>query len=369
MTEIGRPSSRRPYPARPDYWLLVVVAALLVMGIAEGYSAALAMSSQSPLRMWARHLAWVAVGLLAMVAMARFDYHRFQDLAAPLMFLGILALVAVLVRGHVSFGARRWLLEGSVQPSEAVKLVLVIYVAYWLATKGPEIRHVTYGLIPYSLIVGLVASLVLVQPDFSTAMLIVGVAIVMFFAAGASVRGLLAASLLAATTGAILVLGSSYRLERVLSFRTALQDPLAAGYQVRQAVVALGSGRLTGRGLGQGILKFGWLPAAHNDSIFALVGEELGFVGCALTLALFVLLGWRGLKIALAAEDAFGSYLALGTTLLLLGQALVNMGVVTATLPFTGMTLPFVSYGGSSMVSSLAGVGILFNISGHRLEA
>lgn len=363
-----RQARARTFPSRPDYWLLAAAVALLVFGLIAVYSAALSLDPDNPGRWLIRQVLWAAVGLIAMAVVARMDYHRWQLYTLPLLALSSIALLVVLVLGSDVFGARRWFFGGSVQPSELMKIGLIVYVAYWLSTKGDEVKRVTYGLVPFSALVGTVTALIMLQPDFSTAMLIASVAMVMFFVAGADLRQMALTIVVAIASAAALVLTSAYRLARVTTFGDALRDPLTAGYHVRQAVIALGSGGLAGRGLGSGVLKFGHLPAAHTDSIFAVVGEELGFVGCILIVALFVVLAWRGFRIASQAEDSFGSFLATGLICIIVLQAGINIAVATATVPFTGIPLPFISFGGSSLVISLVAIGMLFNISGHRLE-
>ena len=359
----------RIYPSRPDYWLLAVTFTLLVIGLASVYSAAMAMDPGNPARLLLRQATWAGIGCTLMLAAARTDYHRLQLYTLPFLALSVVALVAVLVVGTDVFGSRRWFFRGSIQPSELMKIALVIYVAYWLSTKGDEIKKATYGLIPFGVVVGSVTALIVLQPDFSTAMLIAVVAMTMFFVAGADLWQMAATATLGLATAALLVLTSQYRLARVLTFGDSLRDPLGAGYHVRQTIIALGSGGLAGRGLGNGVLKFGHLPAAHTDSIFAVIGEELGFIGCLFVLVLFALLAWRGFRVALQAEDSFGSFLAGGLICLIAAQAAINVAVATATLPFAGIPLPFISFGGSSLVVSLASIGVIFNISGHRLES
>lgn len=358
----------RTYPSRPDYWLLALTGALVVLGLIFVYSAALSIDPEAPSRYVTRQALWAAIGAVALFVVARTDYHRWQLYTLPLLAFAIVALVLLLLLGSEVFGATRWVYNGSVQPSEVMKIALVIYVAYWLSTKGDEIRKATYGLVPFSLLVGAVTGLILLQPDFSTAMLIAVVAMVMFFVAGADIWQLLLTGVAGAASAGLLIAVSPYRTERVASFAAALKDPLTASYHVRQAVIALGSGGLGGKGLGGGVLKFGHLPAAHTDSIFAVIGEELGFVGCMAIVALFALLAWRGLRAAVQSEDSFGAYLGTGLICLIVLQAAVNIAVATATVPFTGIPLPFISAGGSSLVVSLVCVGILFNISGHRAE-
>jgi len=358
----------RAYPSRPDYWLLAVAFGLVVMGLIALYSAAMALDPDDPSRLLLRQLAWAGIGVVALFIVARTDYHRWQLYTLPLLVLALAGLAIVLVMGTEVFGSRRWFFRGSIQPSEFTKIALVIYIAFWLSTKGDEVRNATYGLIPFSALVGFVAALIVLQPDFSTAALIALTAVVMFFVAGADLKQMLLTVLVGLGTAGLLVFSSDYRLARVLTFRDSLRDPLNAGYHVRQAIIALGSGGLAGRGLGNGVLKFGHLPAIHTDSIFAVIGEELGFLGCALVLVLFGLLAWRGFRTALRAEDSFGTFLAAGLICLITAQAALNIAVATATVPFAGVPLPFISFGGSSLVVSLTSVGILFNISGHRVE-
>jgi len=357
----------RGFPCRPDYWLLAVTFALLAAGVAFVYSAAMAQRPDNPNLLLFRQGVWALVGICFMAVAARVHYRRWQLYTIPMLAVSVLALIVVLIRGEEVFGGTRWVVGGSGQPSELMKLTLIIYVAHWLSTKGDEIREATYGLIPFSLLVGFVTALVLLQPDFSTAMLIAGVAMVMFFVAGAEIWQLGLTALIGVVTVVILVVTSQYRVARVLSFQQALKDPLAAGYHVRQTVIALGSGGLVGRGLGSGVLKFGHLPAVHTDSIFAVIGEELGFLGCLAIIGLFVAFAWRGYRVAFQAEDPFGSFLAGGLTTMIVAQAALNVAVATATVPFTGVPLPFISAGGSSLVVCLVAVGILFNISGHRV--
>ncbi|MGQ9552773.1 MAG: putative lipid II flippase FtsW [Anaerolineae bacterium] len=364
-----RQVSTRTYPSRPDYWLLAVTFALLVIGLISVYSAAMSVDPDNPSRLLTRQITWAVIGCVVMVIVARTDYHRWQLYTLPFLVLAVIALFVVLVAGIDVFGSRRWFFRGSVQPSELMKVALVIYVAYWLSTKGDEIKKATYGLVPFSVLVGFVTALIVLQPDFSTAMLIATVAMTMFFVAGADVWQMAATATMGLATAALLVLTSQYRLARVLTFRESLRDPLNAGYHVRQTIIALGSGGLAGRGLGSGVLKFGHLPAVHTDSIFAVIGEELGFIGCALIIVLFALLAWRGFRIALQAQDSFGAFLTGGLICLLIAQASINIAVATATLPFAGVPLPFISFGGSSLIVSLASIGIIFNVSGHRLEA
>ena len=274
-----------------------------------------------------------------------------------------LLLGLVLVIGSDRFGGQRWLLNGSIQPGELAKLAVIIYIADWLSSKGARIRHVTYGLIPFAILLGFVTGLIVLQPDFSTAVLIAITAVAMFFIAGGDLWQMIASGVLGGATFALLITRSEYRLARITSFLNPMGDQLGSNYQVRQILIALGSGGVTGLGLGASRQKFGYIPASHTDGIFAILGEELGLIGCLVVIALFALLAYRGFRIAIAAPDAFGTVLAAGVTCSLIFQALINIAVVTATAPFTGIPLPFISFGGSSLVISMTGVGLLLAVS------
>lgn len=350
-----------------DYLLIVTVAALLITGLMMIYSATFALGYQlhdQPTYFFMRQLLYIGVGLLALIVMANVEYHVWQRFAVPILAVNVLVLVLVLVIGQVHFGAQRWLLNGSYQPSEASKLAVIIYIAAWLSSKGDQIRKVSYGLVPFAILLGLIVGLVVLQRDLSTAMLIGLTALAMFFIAGGNILQILLAGLMGLATLALLISRSSYRLARIAAFMDPLNsDPLGDGYQIRQILIALGSGGLTGLGLGASRQKFGYIPASHTDGIFAILGEELGLVGGLLVIGLFAFLAYRGFRIALAAPDAFGTILAAGITCGLVFQAVVNIGVVTASIPFTGVTLPLISYGGSSLVMTMASVGLLLAVS------
>jgi len=350
-----------------DYLLIVTVAALLITGLMMIYSATFALGYQlhdQPTYFFMRQLLYIGVGLLALIVMANVEYHVWQRFAVPILAVNVAVLVLVLVIGQVHFGAQRWLLNGSYQPSEASKLAVIIYIAAWLSSKGDQIRKVSYGLVPFAILLGLIVGLVVLQRDLSTAMLIGLTALAMFFIAGGNILQILLAGLMGLATLALLISRSSYRLARIAAFLDPLNsDPLGDGYQIRQILIALGSGGLTGLGLGASRQKFGYIPASHTDGIFAILGEELGLVGGLLVIGLFAFLAYRGFRIALAAPDAFGTILAAGITCGLVFQAIVNIGVVTASIPFTGVTLPLISYGGSSLVMTMASVGLLLAVS------
>lgn len=350
-----------------DYLLVITIAALLIVGLMMIYSATFALGYQlhnQPTFYFIRQLMWAGIGLLAMIIFARVEYHTWRRFSIPIMAITLLLLGLVLVIGDVRFGGQRWLFNGSIQPSELSKLAIIIYIADWLSSKGEQIRKVSYGLIPFAILLGFVTGLVVLQRDLGTAILIAMTALAMFFIAGGNLWQILLSGVLGGTTLYALITRSSYRMARITAFLDPLNsDPLGNGYQIRQILIALGSGGLTGLGLGASRQKFGYIPASHTDGIFAILGEELGFIGAIVVLGLFAFLAYRGFRIALVASDSFGTVLASGITCSLIFQAIVNVGVVTASLPFTGIPLPLISFGGSSLVVSMASAGLLLAIS------
>jgi cell division protein FtsW len=357
--------SRRTH-AGPDYVLGLAVVGLLIIGLMMVYSATFDWSYQvyqSSFHIASRQFLWVGVGVVVLVVFAAVPYDRWQQLAVPVMGGALLLLVSVIFVGDERFGARRSFLNGSIQPGELAKLAMVIYVAAWLASKGDQVRDVTVGLVPFAVLIGVVAGLIVIQPDVSTAILIVLTALAMFFFSGADIFQLAAGGAVSVITFLVLINRLPHARQRIDEYMFIWRDPRLVGHHVQQVLLALGSGGLFGVGLGQGQQKLGYLPAPHTDSIFAVLGEELGFVGCLAVIGLFVLLAYRGFKIAQEAPDAFAALLACGLTCWLTFQALINVAVMTGLIPFTGIALPFISSGGSAMVVSLAGVGLLLSIS------
>jgi cell division protein FtsW len=351
-----------------DYQLMIAVVALLIVGLMMIYSATFALGYQlhnQPTYYFIRQLLWMGLGLLALIIFARIEYHLWRRYSIPMMAITVLLLGLVLVIGEARFGGQRWLFRGSIQPSELSKLAIIIYIADWLSSKGNEqIRKIHYGLIPFAILLGFITGLIILQQDLGTAILVGATAFAMFFIAGGSLWQIIASVSLAAVTVSFLIFRTDYRVARIVTFLDPLNnDPTGAGYQIQQILIALGSGGITGLGLGASRQKFGYIPASHTDGIFAIVGEELGLLGCLLVIGLFGFLAYRGFRIALAAPDAFGTVLAAGVTCSLIFQAIVNVGVITATLPFTGIPLPFISFGGSSLVVTMASVGLLLAVS------
>jgi len=356
----------REFTKRVDYPLIIILASLLIIGLLMVYSSSFEFAYREyhqAAYYFGRQIIWALLGTAGLVVMMSVDYHTWRRFSIPLMAGALFLLILVLIVGQERFGAVRGLLGGSVQPSELCKLIIIIYVADWLSSKGERLRMVTYGLIPFAILIGVVAGLIVMQPNFSTAILIVVTAVAMFFIAGADILQLIIGFMFGGATFAVLIQRSPHALERIRAYLASLFGG-ELSYHVQQNVEALKSGGLGGVGLGNGFFKLGGaLPLAHNDSIFAVLGEELGLIGCLLVVGLFVALAYRGFQIALEAPDDLGTVLAAGLTCWLIFQALINFGVTTNTLPFTGIPLPFISYGGSSLAVSMTGVGLLLGIS------
>ena len=352
---------------RVDYVLIGIVGSLLVIGLIMVWSVtfppAVDLGLPDPQSFAVKQLEFAALGLVGLLILSRIDYHRWGKWAIPLMAGTVIVLIILLFLPD-SNGARRWLFNGSFQPAEVAKFTVIVYMARWLSSKGEKLRQVTYGLLPFAIFVGGVAGLIIRQPNLSTAIIIGLCAMAMFFIAGADLIQYILLLIAGGVTVALVIANTPYQLSRWLVF---LQDPFTNltqdNYQIAQTLIALGSGGLIGRGLGSGYSKFGFVPAPHTDSIFALLGEEIGLVGTWAVLALYLALVYRGFRIASRSKDPFGQVLAAGLTFWLIFQAFVNIAVVTATIPFTGVPLPFISFGGSALVSALAAVGVLLNIS------
>ncbi len=364
--------TRRP----PDYAIIGSVATLLAIGLVMVFSSssvrALADAGDAYYYL-KRQLVWTILGLAAMVVMMRVDYSEVRRYARPFFFLSLLTIIIVLIPGigQVAGGARRWIGYGPLrfQPSELMKLAVVIYIAWALSRSPQRVKDFARGILPYVLLLGLLFLLILQQPDLGTAVSVAGTVLVMLFVAGARLGHLAGLGLAALPVLFYAIMSADYRRSRFLAFLNPFADPQGSGFHIIQALYALGSGGLFGLGLGNSRQKFFYLPAEHTDFIFAILGEELGFVGAAFVIGLFALLAWRGYRTAMAAPDTFSSLLAAGLTTMVVLQALVNIGVVSGILPITGVPLPLVSFGGSSLVPTLAGVGILLNVSRHRSAA
>jgi len=310
------------------------------------------------------------VGIMLLITFMRLDYRLLRDKVYPILGVSLLLLLLVLIPGiGVKVGhARRWfrIFGFSFQPSELAKLALIIFLAYSLEKKEKHIKSFSLGFMPHVAIAGLFFSLILLQPDFGTAVMIALLVIILLFAAGVRTLYLVGAGAVAAFGSVMLILCAGYRLQRLSTFLDPWSNARGAGYQITQSLLAFGSGGFWGMGLGNGRQKLFYLPEPHTDFILSVIGEELGLIGIFTILVLFFLLLNAGVMISLKARDLFGTYLGLGITCLIGIEAVINMGVVMGLLPTKGSTLPFVSYGGTSLVVKMIGVGIMLNIASHE---
>ncbi|OGO15413.1 MAG: hypothetical protein A2Z14_05040 [Chloroflexi bacterium RBG_16_48_8] len=352
-----------------DPWLLVIVFSMIVFGLVMVYSASWNESWRSynnPNAIFGRQVRNLVLGLIALAIVSRIPLRWLRTLALPGMVLVIVALLTVLVLGAEE-GSRRAFINGSIQPSELAKLVMIIYLAVWMESKEDRLQDWSYGLIPLVIMIGFVGGLILLQPDLSAAITIGAVALVLFYLAGATWTQTGAIALGSAGIGLLLVRVSNTGQQRWAEYVNGLVNVEEASYHVKESLHAFFSGGLLGRGLGASRVKFGILPFPHTDSIFAIVGEELGLFGALLVLFLFGFLIWRGFRIAMKQPDRLGMLLASGLTFWIGLEAVVNMAVLLGLLPFAGNALPFFSYGGSSLVTNLTAIGLLLNISRWKL--
>jgi len=355
---------------RGDRALLLAVAALTAFGLVMVFSASEVQGwlwFHNPAYYFERQLIWLALGVILLFAGANLDYHRLRPLAWPLGVVTVVLMVLVLLPhfGVEVNGARRWLRLGplQMQPAELAKIAAIIFMALWLERHRDRLSSLEDGVVPFLALLGFTILLVILERDLGTTMIVAGILLAQFLVAGGRKRHVLLLALIIALCVYLFIRMEPYRLHRILAFVDPWSDPLNSGFQAIQSVVALGSGGFAGLGLGHSIQKYQWLPFAHTDFIFAIVGEETGLLGTSAVLALFGLFAYRGYRVALKAPDAFGSLLACGVTTWIALQALINIAAVTVTLPTTGIPLPFISYGGSSLAIALLAVGILINVS------
>ncbi|HET7571301.1 MAG TPA: putative lipid II flippase FtsW [Gaiellaceae bacterium] len=359
--------SGRPKQLQLEWNLLVLVTvALVLFGLVMVYSAtsaSAALGGASPTGYLERQGIYALVGLALLVVASRSDFRALRRLAPTLVMAALLGCLAVLAIGSTINGARRWLAVGPVafQPSELAKLALVVWTASYLARRPPPRTLKELGR-PLGLLVGLFAALVIVEPDLGTVITILVMVGAMLLVSGTRMPLLASAYGIVVSLAAIAAWSSPYRRERLLTFLHPWRDPTDAGLQNVQALISLGSGGIFGRGLGNGIEKIHYLPEAHTDMIFAVIGEELGLVGVTILIVGYAAFAYAGLRLAIACRDPFGKRLAAGITALVCGQAAINLAAVLGLAPLTGIPLPFVSYGGSSLVVMLTSVGILLNI-------
>jgi cell division protein FtsW len=352
---------------------LLFTATLLLVGtsvvMVYSSSAVLALEKNNdPYLYLIKQAVWALLGLLLVPIVMRVDYRNYRQPAfiwTGLGFVGM-ALVAVLF-GHPINGASRWLGIGplGIQPSELAKVVVIVFIAALLERRMDQMAESPRALFPIGVVLAVIVGLILAEPDLGTAVSVLMIAAVMLFAAGINYRYVLTLILTLAPAFYVLVETSPYRKRRVMSFLNPWADPLGDGYQMVQSMIAVGTGGVFGRGLMGGVQKLFFLPEPHNDFIYSVIAEELGLIGATIVLACFCVITWRGMRTAMRAPDRFGAFLAIGLTTMVAFQAFFNISVVLGLVPPKGIPLPFVSYGGSSLLINLMGMGMLLNVSQH----
>lgn len=363
---------------KPDYVLLTAVGALVGFGLVMVYSASFVEAFNlhgNQYYFLIRQAIGAVIGTGLLLAVQRIDYRIWRRFSVQIMGLALLLLFLVLILPESMTrvnNSRSWIRFGegvlglfSIQPSELTKLAIIIYFADWLSRRSAKLGNVTYGLIPFAVMLGLVCGLIMMQPDLGTTVVIVMIAGIIYFAAGANLWHLAGAAGLGAAAFWLLVNVIGFRNYRIEAFKDPWKFYETYGFQPIHALYALGSGGIFGEGLGQARQKFQWLPQAHTDTIYAIIGEEFGLIGTVAVLAAFAVVAYRGYRIAARAPNPFAALVAVGVTSWICFQALINIAVTTSLIPFTGLTLPFLSYGSTSLITCMIGVGILLNISRH----
>jgi len=361
---------------RFDPLLLCAVLGLVTIGLVMVYSASavLAQDKQGDsLYFLKRQLTAAGMGLVAMAVAMKVGWRKLARWAYPLLLIAIVLLVAVLIPGigSTAGGARRWIrLPGfSLQPAEVAKFAWVVYLSYSLAKKREKVASFSVGFLPHLALCGILVMLCMLQPDFGSSVLLVFMLFVLLFAAGAKLSYLVGMILMALPLGYVAIASSPYRMKRILAFLDPWAHRHDVGYQVAESLMSIGSGGVSGLGLGDGRQKLFFLPEAHTDFIFSILGEETGLVGVGLLVVLYAVVLWRGVRASLSAGETFGTYLGLGITSIIAFQATVNMCVAMGLLPTKGLTLPFVSYGGSSLVVLMGSAGVLLSLSANAQPA
>lgn len=361
-----------PTKKMPDFILIIVTLLLLTIGMIMVYSASAVWASYKigdSFFFAKRQLLFAGVGVIAMFLIMKIDYWTWRTYSKVILLVCFLLLILVLIPGvgMVRGGARSWIGVGafSIQPSEFMKFAMIIFLAKFLSEKQKVITTFKQGLLPALSFVFLAFGMIMLQPDLGTGTVMVGTCIVMIFVAGARIFHFAMLGLIGVAGFVGLIASAPYRMKRITSYLDPWSDPLGSGFQIIQSLLAIGPGGLFGLGLGQSRQKFLYLPEPQTDFIFAILAEELGFIGGSFVLLLFSLLLWRGIRVALGAPDSYGTFLAVGIVAMIAIQVMINVGVVTGLMPVTGITLPFLSYGGSSLTLMLMAVGVLLNISRH----
>lgn len=354
---------------KSDKILFFMIVLLVGMSIVMVYSASAVMAMdryEQPYLFLFKQGTWSVLGLFLLGMMMRIDYRSYKQPVViwSAVIIAIVTLIAVLFSPPIN-GTRRWfaVMGIGLQPSEFAKLVTILFTAALLERKMDRINDLSVAVLPIGIVVGTFVWLILLEPDFGTALTLVLITAAIVYAAGISYRYLVGAALIVLPLVYWLAMRVEYRRRRVLAFLDPWDDPLGDGFQIIQSLIAVGSGGIFGRGLMAGVQKLFYLPAAHTDFIYAVIAEELGLIGTTTVLMCFGVIAWRGFRISLKAPDRFGTFLALGITTMVVMQAFVNISVVLGLLPTKGLPLPFVSAGGSSLLVNMLGMGILLNVS------
>jgi cell division protein FtsW len=354
-----------------DKWLFLATLALVVVSVVMVYSASALVALeryQQPYLFVTKQVMWALLGIAVLSIVMRIDYRVYRNDSMIWTLLAIVAVMLVLVLfSRPVNGAKRWFGIGGlgIQPSELAKLAAIAFTALILERRMHRINELRYAILPIALIVGGLVGLILIEPDLGTAVSLLAVIAVMVFAAGISYRYLIGSALLMLPALYVILMTADYRRRRLTAFLDPWADPLGDGFQIIQSLISVGSGGVLGRGLMQGVQKLFYLPEPHTDFIFAVIGEELGLVGTTVVLVCFGVITWRGLRAATRAPDQFGAFLALGLTMMIVVTALINVSVVLGLMPTKGIPMPLVSFGGSSLLINLLGLGVLLNISQH----
>ncbi|NNC14606.1 putative lipid II flippase FtsW [Corallococcus exiguus] len=363
-------------PVRFDPILLCAVLALVTLGLVMTYSASAVLAQDKlgdSLYFLKRQLSAAGLGLVGMAVAMKLGWRKLARLAYPLLLVAIVLLIAVAIPGigTTAGGARRWIrLPGfSLQPAEIAKFAWLVYLSYSLAKKREKVATFSIGFLPHLALCGILVFLCMLQPDFGSSVLLVFMLFVLLFAAGTKLSYLVGSILLALPLAFVAIATSPYRMKRILAFLDPWAHRHDVGYQVAESLMSIGSGGITGLGLGDGRQKLFFLPEAHTDFIFSILGEELGLIGVGLLVVLYAIVLWRGIRAALAAGETFGTYLGLGISSIIAFQATVNMCVAMGLLPTKGLTLPFVSYGGTSLVVLMGSAGVLLSLSANTQGA
>lgn len=351
-----------------DYGILYTLCLLLAVGIVMIYSASsyyAMFHNNNSMYYLTRQIIWCSVGVIALIFMMNVDYHKLKKITPYLIVITVPLLVSVFFFPAVN-GAKRWIQLGPLtfQPSELTKYVVVLFLAMSIDLKGDRIKRFWDGIVPYLGVAGFFAGLILLEKNLSIASIIMIVTFILLFVGGGKLKhlfGIVAPALF--TLAIFFIFSSDYRRARMLNFIDPWKDAAGDGYQLIQSFYALGAGGVTGLGLGQSRQKTLYMPEPHNDFIFAIIGEEIGLIGCLFIIGLFLFFIWRGVRVAMKAKDTYGRLLAMGITSIIAVQAIINIAVVTGSMPVTGVPMPFISYGGTSLVINLMAMGILLNVS------